>query len=129
MAKLMIRWKHQEADGQRMTSHINQLITTTQTHHTETIQTIIEKPEKDVIKMQSKLEPWTEIDKEDTLELDVVTGHQGIPRIRRDEIDGLGRLEQQADIVVCLSLILYQEESREEGLMVRKRIMSLNRLD
>jgi hypothetical protein len=53
--------------------------------------------------MQSKLEPWTEIDKEDTLELDVVTGHQGIPRIRRDEIDGLGRLEQQADIVVCLS--------------------------
>jgi hypothetical protein len=80
MAKLMIRWKHQEADGQRMTSHINQLITTIQSHHTETIQTIIEKPEKDVIKMQSKLEPWTEIDKEDTLELDVVTGHQGIDR-------------------------------------------------
>jgi hypothetical protein len=85
-----------------MTSHINQLITTTQTQHTETIQTITETPEKDVIRMQSKLEPWSEIDKEDTLELDVVTGHQGIPRIRRDEIDGLGRLEQQADIVVCL---------------------------
>ena len=86
-----------------MTSHINHLINTTQTQHSETIQTIIANPEQSVTKMQSKLEPWTEIDKEDAIELDVVTGHQGIPRIRRDEVDGLGRLEQQADIVVCLS--------------------------
>jgi hypothetical protein len=97
-----------------MTSHINQLITTTQTQHTETIQTIMAKPEKSVTKMQSNLEPWSEIDKEDTLELDVVTGHQGIPRIRRDEIDGLGRLEQQADIVVCLVFKIFNRR-RVEG--------------
>lgn len=58
-------------------------------------------PERDVKRITSQLEPWTELDAEDTTELDVVTGHQGIPRIKRDKIDGLGRLEQQAEIVVC----------------------------
>jgi hypothetical protein len=89
-----------------MTSHINQLITSIQTQHAEQIQAVIRKPEQDVKEMQAKLEPWTEYLQEqndDTSELDaVVSGHQGIPRIRRDkEVDGLARLEQQADIVVC----------------------------
>lgn len=82
-----------------MTSHITQLVTTIQTQHHETLSTVIAKPEKDVAAMQSKLEPWTELS-EDTPEIEVVTGHQGIPRIKRDEIDGLGRLEQQADVIV-----------------------------
>jgi hypothetical protein len=89
-----------------MTAHINQLLTSTQTAHTQAIFSTVDTPEKQVIAMQAKLEPWADhvFDQDDSSELEaVVGGHQGIPRIRRDEkVDGLARLEQQADIVVCL---------------------------
>lgn len=113
---------------QRMTSHINQLVNTIQTQHQETIATVMSVPERDVKRITSQLEPWTELDADDTTELDVVTGHQGIPRIKRDKIDGLGRLEQQAETVVC-PFYLHWPATWDLRTDFRKRIMSLNRLD
>ena len=117
--------------SQSMTSHINHLITSHQTEHAETIATIVKQPEQMVKAIQEKLEPWKTYLKEnpdDPSEIDTVVNGRGIPRIRREkEVDGLVRLEQQADVVVCLN-----REGKGWTVTVtddRKHITNLNKLD
>jgi hypothetical protein len=94
-----------------MTAHIRNLIATTQTDHSEKISAVIDAPEKEVEALQSRLEPWTtyiQEHEEDIEDLDAgVMRIKGIPRIKREKapLDGLAKLEQQADIVVCPHLV------------------------